>query len=34
MNAAFNEAPGATVVTIMAIVWLALLLVAPLFALF
>ena len=32
MNAAFNEVPGATVVTVMAAMWLGLLLAAPVFA--
>ena len=33
MNTTFNEAPGATAVAVMFIVWLALLVAAPIFAL-
>lgn len=32
MNAAFDEAPGATIVTVMAAMWLGLLIAAPILA--
>ena len=34
MNAVFNEAPGATAVAVMAILWVSLLVIAPVIALF
>ena len=34
MNAVFNEAPGATAVTVMALLWFGLLAIAPILALF